>query len=214
MNKTSLTIRLALFAFCLSAAGTLIVAAPSASEVTVERVVAPVATPVMLAAPVTTTAAPTTTVAPTTTSTTRKPRPTTSTTVAHDYPTPLQVAEGEVGKAGSYSASGFWCASFVSWAADQAGLTFKGSDSPAALAADAQADGSWHSTPRIGDLIFVNLAPEYSTADQVSHVGIVASIEGGNVTSIERNPGEGDDVVVRHVRALTDAGVVGFASFE
>lgn len=124
---------------------------------------------------------------------------TTSTTAAKK--TPLEIAEGEIGKAGSYSAGGFWCHKFVGFAL---GREFS---SPSDVAAKLTRVDD----PRPGDVALLQLDPEHEGEGQISHVGLVAAVADGKIHTIERNPVSGSDVVVRFTRSLDDATIVGFA---
>ena len=116
-----------------------------------------------------------TTLAPTTTTTTEAPK------------TPLEVAQSQVGKTGSYADGGFWCARFVSYVAEQIHVEgFEQSDSPARLYAVAKEQGRLTDTPQPGYLVFIDLTGQNFANQYVSHVGIVESVDGATVQTIER----------------------------
>jgi hypothetical protein len=72
--------------------------------------------------------------------------------------TPLQVAQAEVGMTGPYAEGGFYCAKFASWVAEQAHVAgFISRDGPAALYADAVADGRFTDKPAVGYMVFIDL---------------------------------------------------------
>lgn len=188
--------------------------------VTVERTSETLAPPIT-AAPVTTTVVTPTTPAPVKAAPVahrQKAVITTSTTVqGEDFPSPLQVAQLEVGKRGSYTEGGFWCARFVSWTGEQAGLKdFKSADGPAELWRQAMEDNRVHPLPQVGDMGFTDLrAPSERSSEldiQVLHVFIVESVEGNVVHTIEGNVA-GSDVVARNTRSVDDGMVIAFASF-
>lgn len=116
----------------------------------------------------------------------------------------VNIAEAEVGQ-GNYKYNEFignppgsaWCAAFVSWCADQAGIL--GTSVPKTAGADVMADwyqsnGKWRSageTPSPGDLIFFN----WHGGSDVEHVGIVNHADNPtNVYTIEGNTGDGVSV--------------------
>lgn len=143
--------------------------------------------------------------APTTTTTTEAPK------------TPLEVAQAEVGKTGPYAEGGFWCARAVSYFAQVAGIEgFIPRDGPAALYADALADGRFTQTPAVGDMVFIDLfGPDGIGHGQVTHVGIVESIgDDGSLVILQGN-GEPDPSVVTRTDkySVGDGFVIGFAPF-
>jgi hypothetical protein len=129
------------------------------------------------------------------------------------------VALSQLGKTGSYADGGFWCAKFVSWTAEQAKVPgFISRDGPSALYADAVADGRLTQEPVVGDMIFIDLfGPGGIGHGQVTHVGIVESIEGltaGSAIGIVQGNGEpAASVVTRTTYHLGDGYIVGFAPF-
>lgn len=128
--------------------------------------------------------------------------------------TVLQVAQGEVGKTGPYAEGGFWCAKFISYIAEQAGVPgWVSNDSPARLRALARESGRLHDTPAIGDMVFVDLAGQNGVTDYASHVGIVESVDGNVIHTIEGNASKDSDVVMRMTRQLGDGYVMDFAAF-
>lgn len=132
----------------------------------------------------------------------------------------VEVAKGEVGytpdsdgttKYGRYagSASGAWCASFVSWCAHQANI------SESVIARDPWAPNLRYSgeffpsksqggsrTPQAGDLFF-----EGSSTTNISHVGIVASVDSSYIYVVDGNC---NGKVASHTHALTSSSVVGY----
>ncbi len=92
----------------------------------------------------------------------------------------------------------FWCADFLSWVYKQAGKPFTGGESGgwrlpavAGVVAWMQANGVYYQnkpgapTPRPGDIIDFNHSGDESGND--THIGIVESVSGGEVTTIEGN---------------------------
>jgi hypothetical protein len=72
--------------------------------------------------------------------------PTTTTTEAPK--TPLEIAQSQVGETGPYADGGFWCASFISWIAEQAKIEgWQSSDSPARLHKIAMDEGRTAAEP-------------------------------------------------------------------
>jgi hypothetical protein len=140
-------------------------------------------------------------------------RESTTTTTVRVPKTPLEVAQAEVGKAGSYADGGFWCAKFISWVAGQAHVGgFEQSDSPARLYAVAKEEGRLTDTPQPGYLVFIDLTGESFANEYVSHVGIVESVDGDTIRTIEGNADD-SGVVTRQQRQIGDGYVIDFAPF-
>jgi hypothetical protein len=146
--------------------------------------------------------------------------PPSSTTTTTEAPTtPLEVALSQLGKTGPWADGGFYCARFVSWTAEQAHVPgFTSRDGPSALYADAVADGRLTQEPIIGGMIFIDLfGPGGIGHGQVTHVGIVETIEGlteGSPIDIVQGNGEPDpSVITRTTYHLGDGYIVGFAPF-
>lgn len=95
---------------------------------------------------------------------------------------------------GSAYASAAWCAMFVSWCADQAGIPskvfYRHSYTPtmAYWYQNTKNPGYWHDsgsyTPQPGDLIFFRFD---RNTQYVNHVGIVTGVSNGTVYTIEGN---------------------------
>ena len=112
----------------------------------------------------------------------------------------VQVAASQEGKGGTtyWSWYGFgsrveWCACFVSWCADQSGYIQSGVIPKFSLCSDGVKwfeskgrfrDGSY--TPVAGDIIFF----DWGNNGTIDHVGIVESVSGGTVNTIEGNSGD------------------------
>ncbi|MCC8182921.1 MAG: lysozyme family protein [Clostridiales bacterium] len=103
-----------------------------------------------------------------------------------------------------------WCACFVSWCADQCGLIDAGTVPKFSLCTDGAAwfadqgrlmDGSY--IPSAGDIIFFDWGGDGSA----DHVGIVESVSGGRVYTVEGNSG---DTVRRKDYALGGTAILGF----
>ena len=85
-----------------------------------------------------------------------------------------------------------WCACFVSWCADQCGYIDSGVIPKFSLCSDGV---SWFSShgqfrdgcyvPAAGDIIFF----DWGDNGSIDHVGIVESVAGGRVNTIEGNSG-------------------------
>ncbi len=113
----------------------------------------------------------------------------------------------------SFYSSAAWCAMFVSWCADQAGISSDGfryhSYTPT-MKTWYENKGRWHEkgsyTPKRGDLIFF----KYSGGNNnpVNHVGIVTGASGGYVETIE---GNNRDAVRTGRYALSMPEIVGYA---
>jgi hypothetical protein len=138
-----------------------------------------------------------------------------TTTSATEAPkTSLEVAQSQVGKTGPYADGGFWCAKFQSWLAEQAKVEgFEQSDSPARLYAVAKEQGRLTDTPFPGYLVFIDLTGENFANQYVSHVGIVESVDGEVIHTIEGNA-DGSGLVTRQTREIGDGYVISFAPFE
>jgi len=111
----------------------------------------------------------------------------------------VQVAASQEGKGGTtyWSWYGFgsrveWCACFVSWCADQSGyIQSKG----------RFRDASY--TPAVGDIIFF----DWGNNGTIDHVGIVESVSGGTVNTIEGNSG---DKVARRSYSIGSSNIYGY----
>jgi hypothetical protein len=138
-----------------------------------------------------------------------------STTTTTETPkTPLEVAQSQVGKSGPYAEGGFFCAKFASWVADQAKIeSFQQSDSPARLHTIAKEEGRLTDTPLPGYLVFIDLTGENNRNDYISHVGIVESVEGQTIVSIEGNADD-SGLVTRQTRKVDDGYMIDFAPFS
>lgn len=108
-----------------------------------------------------------------------------------------EIAQKELGNYGNkywdwcHSPQVDWCGIFVSWCAEQAGLSKEVPFSMSAgmidnLDQSKVKDESY--TPKAGDLITFDDTPPY----KVSHIAIVSRVEGGRVYYIGGNQGEGD----------------------
>jgi hypothetical protein len=138
----------------------------------------------------------------------------TITTTTEAPKTPLEIAHAELGKTGPYAEGGFWCAKFVSWVAEQAKVEgWQSNDSPARLHTIAKEQGRLTDTPLPGYLVFIDLTGQNNANEYISHVGIVESVEGTTIHSIEGNA-DNSGLVTRQTREVGDGFVVDFARFE
>jgi hypothetical protein len=143
-----------------------------------------------------------------------------STTTTTEAPkTPLEVALKYLGHTGPWADGGFYCAKAVSYFAEEAQVDgFVSRDDPSALYADAVRDGRITQTPAVGVMIFIDLfGPGGIGHGQVTHVGIVETIEGlteGSAIGIVQGNGQPDpSVITRTTYHLSDGYIVGFAPF-
>lgn len=129
----------------------------------------------------------------------------------------VQVAASQEGKGGTtyWSWYGFgsrveWCACFVSWCADQSGYIQSGAIPKFSLCSDGVKwfeskgrfrDGSY--TPVAGDIIFF----DWGNNGTIDHVGIVESVSGGTVNTIEGNSG---DKVARRSYRIGSSNIYGY----
>ncbi len=129
----------------------------------------------------------------------------------------VQVAASQEGKSGTtyWSWYGFgsrveWCACFVSWCADQSGYIQSGVIPKFSLCSDGVKwfeskdrfrDGSY--TPVAGDIIFF----DWGNDGTIDHVGIVESVSGGTVNTIEGNSG---DKVARRSYSIGSSNIYGY----
>ena len=96
-----------------------------------------------------------------------------------------------------------WCAMFVSWCANKAGISTKIIPKHASCSAGVnwfKNKGQWKGrnyTPKKGDLIYFTY----------SHVGIVESVSGGKVHTIE---GNSSDMVARRSYSIGNASILGY----
>lgn len=128
----------------------------------------------------------------------------------------LAVARAEVGKSGPYADGSFFCAKFGSYVGRQAkvpGFVYR--DGPAALYADAVSDGRITANPRPGDLAFIDLfGPDGIGHGQATHVGIVESVDGNDLTVLQGNGQPDPSVVTRTSQyRIGDGYVKAFARF-
>lgn len=106
-----------------------------------------------------------------------------------------------------------WCATFVSYVADKAGLT---ADGKVPKHASCALGVSWFSergryktrssgyTPQAGDIIYFDWSGGGTGGD---HVGIVENVEANTVHTIEGNSG---DALARHTYSLSDSAISGY----
>ena len=103
-----------------------------------------------------------------------------------------------------------WCACFVSWCADQSGYIQSGVIPKFSLCSDGVKwfeskgrfrDGSY--TPAAGDIIFF----DWGNNGTIDHVGIVESVSGGTVNTIEGNSG---DKVARRSYSIGSSNIYGY----
>ena len=83
-----------------------------------------------------------------------------------------------------------WCAMFVSWVLDQAGITgYKHAYTPTGAERFRQQDRWFTSNPQPGDLVYFDFPPE----ERIQHVGIVVRENpDGSITTIEGNTSSGE----------------------
>ena len=129
----------------------------------------------------------------------------------------VQVAESQEGKGGTtyWSWYGFgsrveWCACFVSWCADQSGYIRSGVIPKFSLCSDGvkwfESKGRFRNggyTPAAGDIIFF----DWGNNGTIDHVGIVESVSGGKVNTIEGNSG---DKVARRSYSIGNSNIYGY----
>jgi surface antigen len=77
----------------------------------------------------------------------------------------------------------------------------------------AKEQGRLTDTPRPGYLVFIDLAGENNVNDYITHVGIVESVEGPTIHTIEGNADK-SGLVTRQSRELGDGRVLDFAPFD
>jgi hypothetical protein len=114
----------------------------------------------------------------------------------------LEIAIAEVGtieegnnltKYGAFTkANGLpWCGSFCNWVLAQAEVKVHSLVSTAVGAHKFKEISRWHEIPAIGDLAFMDFP--HDGVDRISHIGIVAGIDGKTIVTIEGNTsGSGD----------------------
>ena len=129
----------------------------------------------------------------------------------------VQVAASQEGKGGTtyWSWYGFgsrveWCACFVSWCADQSGYIQSGAIPKFSLCSDGvkwfESKGRFRDasyTPAVGDIIFF----DWGNNGTIDHVGIVESVSGGTVNTIEGNSG---DKVARRSYSIGSSNIYGY----
>jgi CHAP domain/Putative peptidoglycan binding domain len=84
-----------------------------------------------------------------------------------------------------------WCAMFVSWVLDQAGITeYKHAYTPTGAEMFRRQDRWFSSHPQPGDLVYYDFPPH----ERIEHVGIVVRENGdGSITTIEGNTSSGEE---------------------
>ena len=114
----------------------------------------------------------------------------------------VEIAKAEIGtieegdnltKYGEFTkANGLpWCGSFCNWVLAQAGVKVHSVVATAVGAHKFKEISRWSDVPAIGDLAFMDFP--HDGVDRISHVGIVAAIDGKSVVTIEGNTsGSGD----------------------
>jgi hypothetical protein len=114
----------------------------------------------------------------------------------------IEIAKAEIGyvevpdnktKYGAFTkADGLpWCGSFCNWVLAQAGVKVHSVVGTAVGAHKFKEIGRWHETPVPGDLAFMDFP--HDGVDRISHIGIVVSVDGKTITTIEGNTsGTGD----------------------
>lgn len=99
-----------------------------------------------------------------------------------------------------------WCAMFVSWCANQAGVPTSVIPKYASCSAGAswfKSRGRWQGRnykPKVGDIIFFTK----------SHTGIVTSVSGNSFGTVEGNSTH--DKVARHTYSVGNSGILGFGT--
>ncbi len=112
----------------------------------------------------------------------------------------LKIAGGELGTKESpadsnvckysrwYPMVGPWCAMFVSWVLDKAGIDgYKHAYTPAG-AELFKSQGRWTQNPRPGDVAYFDFP---DSLPRIQHVGFVEKVGGGVITTIEGNTSSG-----------------------
>jgi CHAP domain len=142
--------------------------------------------------------------------------PSSTTTTTEAPKTPLEVALKYLGQTGPWAEGGMYCAKFVSYVAEEAKVpSFIARSMPSDLYADALRDGRLAQAPAVGDMIFIDLfGPDGIGHGQVTHVGIVESINGDEISIIQGNGEPDPSVITRTTYHLGDGYIVGFAPFE
>jgi hypothetical protein len=114
----------------------------------------------------------------------------------------IEIAKAEIGtieegdnltKYGEFTkANGLpWCGSFCNWVLAQANVKVHSVVSTALGAHKFKEVSRWSDVPSIGDLAFMDFP--HDGIDKISHVGIVAAIDGMTIVTIEGNTsGSGD----------------------
>ena len=129
----------------------------------------------------------------------------------------VQVAASQEGKGGTtywrwYGFGGRveWCACFVSWCADQSGYIQSGVIPKFSLCSDGvkwfESKGRFRDasyTPAAGDIIFF----DWGNNGTIDHVGIVESVSGGTINTIEGNSG---DKVARRSYSIGSSNIYGY----
>ncbi|MEV5573824.1 CHAP domain-containing protein [Spirillospora sp. NPDC052269] len=108
----------------------------------------------------------------------------------------------------SYFSTAPWCDMFLAWAARQAGVTQQAGQFASTIehAKWFQKQGAFGHTPEAGALVFYDWSRS-GDVDQIDHVGLVESVDGDCLHTIEGNTDGGQ--LIRHTRC-DDGVVVGY----
>ncbi|RFU39492.1 CHAP domain-containing protein [Actinomadura logoneensis] len=108
----------------------------------------------------------------------------------------------------SYFSTAPWCDMFLAWAAQQAGVAQQAGQFASTIdhAKWFQKQGAFGHTPEAGALVFFDWSGS-GDVDQTDHVGLVESVDGDCLHTIEGNTDGGQ--LIRHVRC-DDSKVVGY----
>lgn len=126
---------------------------------------------------------------------------------------------GKKVQAGINSSRYAWCAVFISWCADQAGISTTVIPKTASASTLAQhfnslgtyAKYTYTYKPSVGDIIFIDWDKARGDIGTIDHVGIVIAIEGDKVITVEGNYA---DKVSCNTYLLTDRCITGYATPE
>ena len=101
-----------------------------------------------------------------------------------------------------------WCADFATFVARENGSNIPHFSAVSDILSWGKSNGKFSKTPKVGDLVIYK--GHDKNGKQVSHTGIVKSVENGIIKTIEGNTSKGD--VAERTCSVNDSRITGFVS--